>query len=569
MSNDKIILEGCIKSFQESNDIDLPQSEIFELFALTQIHKNRNITYENIQHSIVDGSNDGGIDSIMVFIDDEYIENIDDLENFTFSTRTKSHFVISQCKKENSFKEGPIDKLITTVPILFDLEKNETALLSRFNSGVVNQAILLRNIWQKTAINGGRISVNYVYTTNAPERETNNVFDLKLTQLEETSRKVFSTDEISVSLFSSKELLSLYQSHKPNRLVIEFKDKPLFADYEEIGVGYIGTVKLVKYKEFLTAENNEIRDDLFESNIRHFQGSVDVNKKIKNSIEKIKNEDFWWLNNGITVIAEEPKEVGKKLSIENIQIVNGLQTSYSIFNNYIDHSDDSRSVLVKVIITKDKETIDNIIASTNSQNPVSATLLRATEQVQRDLELYFLNEGYYYDRRKNYYKNQGKPSTKIFSIQYVAQSIEAIINDDPHTARAKPTSLLKSEVTYKRIFDKTKNFQAYLNSCLVNKKVQNMISKYDNFDSKSKVSNFKLHMCCIVVKKLYSKKIVTFDEIVNINMEDIDEALFNESIIFLSDQIDLYLTQNTGTNLINIAKSKEFTNYLFDQILKV
>ena len=91
------------------------------------------------------------------------------------------------------------------------------------------------------------------------------------------------------------------------------------------------------------------------------------------------------------------------MSIENIQIVNGLQTSYSIFNNHNGDEDDNRSVLVKVIINNNKETTDNIIASTNSQNPVSPTLLRATEPIQRNLELFFLNEGYYYDRRKNYY----------------------------------------------------------------------------------------------------------------------------------------------------------------------
>ena len=45
-------------------------------------------------------------------------------------------------------------------------------------------------------------------------------------------------------------------------------------------------VKLADYKSFLTSETSEIRDDLFESNIRHFQGEVDVNKKIKSTLLK-------------------------------------------------------------------------------------------------------------------------------------------------------------------------------------------------------------------------------------------------------------------------------------------
>lgn len=566
MSNDKIIIEGCIKIFKESNELDLKESEVFELFSLTQIYKDKNITFENITNSIVDGSNDGGIDSMMIFIDDEFIENIDDLDNFAFSNKTKSKFIISQCKKENSFKEGVIDKLITTMPILLDLEKNEKALLSRFNSDLVSKIILLTEVWQKTAISGGSISVEYVYIANAPKIEINDIFNQKKLQLIELTSKCLSTKDIYFNNYSCNELLELYQKQKSNRLSIEFKDRPLSTDYEDFGIGYIGTVKLSKYKEFLTSDEGTIRDDLFESNIRHFQGLVDVNKKIKKTIETISEKDFWWLNNGITIIAEEPKEVGKKLSIENIQIVNGLQTSYSIFNNYVEKNNDERSVLVKVIINNNKEITDEIIASTNSQNPVSATLLRATEQVQRDLELFFLNEGFYYDRRKNYYKNLGKPTTKIFSIQYTAQTIQSIIFNEPHTARATPTSLLKNETTYKNIFDIKKDFKAYLNCCLINKKINDFWSKYEDLLIKSKLANFKLHLCCVSVKVYYKKKDITFKEIVEFDLDKIDKKLFDSTINFLNETIDKYLDENNTKNLINIAKSKEFTKYILDEI---
>lgn len=566
MSNNKIILEGCIKTFKETNEIDLTESEVFEIFSLSQIHKDRNITYENIISSIVDGGNDGGIDSIMVFVDEEFVESIDDLENFNFANKTNSKFIITQCKKENSFKEGPLDKLITTIPVLFDLEKNELALLSRFNSDLVEQALLLIEVWKNTAISGGKISLEYIYTCNASEIVVNDVFKQKTDQLIEISKNCLSTNDVSFSAYSCNELLELYQKQKSNRLSIEFKDRPLSTDFEDYGIGYIGTVKLANYKAFLKSENGDIRDDLFESNIRHFQGLVDVNKKIKHTIENPIDEDFWWLNNGITIIAEEPKEVGKKLSIENIQIVNGLQTSYSIFNNHNEDQNDQRSVLVKVIINKNKETTDNIIASTNSQNPVSATLLRATEPVQRNLELFFLNEGYYYDRRKNYYKNQGRPATKIFSIQLTAQAIQSIAFDDPHTARSRPTSLLKTENTYKRIFNPNKDFKGYLNSCLIYKKGHNFWLKHQNTTEKNKTSNFKLHIGCLLTKDHFKKVNVSFNEISEIYVNDITQEQFNESISFLSTSIDQYLNDHQGTNLINIAKSKDFTEYLFQQL---
>lgn len=66
MSNNRIILEGCLSQFKTANEIDLKDSEIFELFSLTQTTKVYDLSYENILNSIVDGGNDGGIDSILV-----------------------------------------------------------------------------------------------------------------------------------------------------------------------------------------------------------------------------------------------------------------------------------------------------------------------------------------------------------------------------------------------------------------------------------------------------------------------------------------------------------------------
>lgn len=565
MSNNKVILEGCINKFKENNEIEAIGGELFELFSLTQVFKNRNITYEDIENSIVDGSNDGGIDSVMIFIDENIVNNIDELENIEFSNRTNCKIILSQCKKENSFKESVLDKLITTIPIILDLEKNETALLSRFNCDLVSKVLILKDVWQKTVIAGGAIGIEFYYITNAIKIEVNGTFIEKENQLLELTENYLSSKSIKINKFSNEELLKEYQKQKLNRLSLEFKDRPLSIDYAD-GIGYIGLVKLSNYKQFLTSENTEIRDDLFESNIRHFQGLVDVNKKIKNTIEEVNSEDFWWLNNGITIIAEEPKEVGKKLSIENIQIVNGLQTSYSIFNNYTEKEIDERSVLVKVIINKDKEITDHIIASTNNQNPVSAALLRATEPIQRNLELFFSNEGYYYDRRKNYYKNLGKPLSKIFSIQYTAQSIESILLNEPHTARATPTSLLKNESTYKKIFDDKKDFKCYLNCCLITKQTMNLWQNYEIQDEKTLSANFKLHLACLILKVFYEREKINEEDISDINLSIINSELFSKTIKFLIENIHIYLDLNKDKNLINIAKSKDFTDFLFKEI---
>lgn len=567
MSSNRIILEGCIEQFKKQNDLSMRDSVIFELFCLTQITKKTEILYENILNSVVDGSMDGGIDSILILINNEVIESIADLEEVRFDNRTETKIIISQCKKESSFKESALDKLIATVPELFDLEKNETALLSRFNSDLVLRAMIIRKAWMDTSVNGGYISVVYTYACNADKIEINSAFDSKVKQLKNLTKNQFLCESVECEIYSSAELLSLYQTRKSNRLVIQFKDQPLSTTYGDGGIGYMGTVKLSDYKKFLALDDGTIRDDLFESNIRHFlQSGVDVNKSIKKTIEEDIGNDFWWLNNGVTIIAELPNQIGKQLSIENVQIVNGLQTSYSVFNATNIQESDQRSVLVKVIINSNKETIDNIIGSTNNQNPVSPTLLRATGAIQRKIELFFANNGYYYDRRKNYYKNQGKPATKIFSIQYTAQAIRAIGDDDPHTARARPTSLLKDDKTYSVIFNEERSYEGFLKCCLINKKTHDFWLNMEDHALKSETANFKLHLSCLIPKVIYQQQKVTFEQLAKFNLENFTQDVYTKSLSLLISSLASYRSQNPNANLINMAKSKEFTNFILKSL---
>lgn len=286
MSNNKIILNGCIEQFKSNNELSTSDSETFELFAMSQVTKSRDFSFEDIQNSIVDGGNDGGIDSIIIVIDDFIPESIEDLEGVKFSRKIQVGIIISQCKKENTFKEGPIDKLITSLPELFNLEKSEDALLVRFNPSIVAKALVAREAWKKCTIAGGQLSVSFNYCAYAEKIEVNTTFQAKTKQLEEIAAKQFIGAKIEYSNFSSEELLRLYQLHKNERLSLVFKENPLSTSYKTYGIGYVGTVKLADYKIFLTDDDSSIRESLFESNIRHFQGAVDVNEKIKKTMSQ-------------------------------------------------------------------------------------------------------------------------------------------------------------------------------------------------------------------------------------------------------------------------------------------
>jgi hypothetical protein len=228
--------------------------------------------------------------------------------------------------------------------------------------------------------------------------------------------------------------------------------------------GVVGLVRLRDYYNFLAGKEGRIRSGLFEFNVRDYQGSTEVNAAIKETLLSPDQGEFWWLNNGITIVCARMNSTSKTITLEDPQIVNGLQTSSEIHQYFRTGAgnEDARSVLVRIIEPTDEISRDRIIKATNSQTSIQIASLRATDPFQRDLEQYFLSTGLYYDRRKNFYKNQGKPKARIVSIQTVAQAYIAIVLGQPDNARARPSSLLKDDDRYREVFNTNHPLEAYL-----------------------------------------------------------------------------------------------------------
>ncbi|MCA8830923.1 AIPR family protein [Hymenobacter pini] len=568
MSNTKIILEGCIEQYKHDNEIELSSVNIFEVFSSAQTLKIYNLSYDEIVSTIVGSGSDGGVDCFASFVNGEYVRSFDEIASIKFQGNGVLDVYIAQYKKENSFKEGALDKLITTMPIVFELDKDQSYLLERFNADLVDKILIIRELWKKTIANGGEIKFHYSYASVADEIKINKAFYRKIEQLVEVTKLKTKSSYVEFKLIDAQALLDLFQKKKSVLLPLTFKEQPASTKYDKNGgVGYVGIVKLEDYYKFITDDNKMIREELFESNIRHYRGEVDVNNRIKESLDSELDRDFWWLNNGITIIADKVNQVEKDLHLVNVQIVNGLQTSYTI-GRFYKIGIDPRSVLVKIIVSQDKETIDKIIASTNSQNPVSPDLLRATEQIQREIEMYFLNKGYFYDRRRNFYSNIGKPSKRIFSIQYTAQSIESILLEGAHNAKSRPNALTKETTRYRKIFDKNVDFNAYLNSCLIVQKTFDNWLEMDESVDKEKTLNFKLHLARVVTSVVLGKGGYKAKDVADMDLKKYTKNKFDKSVKIFIKILNEYQRQFPKDNILNIGKNKAFSSLISEYMKK-
>lgn len=143
------------------------------------------------------------------------------------------------------------------------------------------------------------------------------------------------------------------------------------------------------------AEWHNAHDDLlFSENIRSTLPESDINAQIESTL--ISNPaEFWYLNNGITAIADEvarrPISLGDQKEsgywkVSNIKIVNGAQTTGSISKAYSRNPSAVRKAYVQIkVISLENAPIDianRITTATNTQNKVEPKDFLALDPTQ-------------------------------------------------------------------------------------------------------------------------------------------------------------------------------------------
>jgi hypothetical protein len=233
-------------------------------------------------------------------------------------------------------------------------------------------------------------------------------------------------------------------------------------------------VKLSSLAGLLRDKHGELRRTILEANVRDYQGLDNkVNKAIRETLEKPASPEFWWLSNGITILAETCAVVGHTVVMSKPEIVNGLQTSYEIFQFFRDAPDkkDDRNVLIRIIVPPNEQVRSKIIRATNFQTPISDINLHATDQIHFDIEEKLRLYQLFYERRKGEYREAKEPVDKIISIQTLARAVIAILLQQPNNAYATPTRVLKNQESYKKIFDETYNRDLYVVCILIQRQV--------------------------------------------------------------------------------------------------
>ena len=473
--NELVLLEHRLSKNKRETHPDASDDEYFLISSIDTVMRERSLSANDIDEGITEGADDGGMDAVFTFEDRVLsVETEDDEQQGASSIELE----IVQAKNEKGFSEVALQKLIDHLPLLLQLEPCPE-LATEFNSRVLERFEIFRQAVLRASQDFPTISVRIHYVTKAIERANEKV-NHKSTRLAKRINECFPEAEVRIDMVGASRLRALAHERTPSTLELRYSEGPISPERG----GSVCLVGLRDYYDFIREDDGRLRGELFQDNVRDYEGANIVNRAIADTLRAGDSDptDFWWLNNGVTIIGQKVQPSNKKMIIRDPQIVNGLQTSRMIHQHFTmlatvadgapdREMDNSRCLLVRVVQAEDDAVASEIIKATNSQTSIPPSSLHATEKVHRDIEQYLKSFGLYYDRRKNFYKNEGKGVDKIISIPYLAQAVMAVALQRPDSARARPSSLLKDDNTYKMVFSEDHALQLYAVCVLMMKRV--------------------------------------------------------------------------------------------------
>lgn len=485
-------------------------SVAFEWLALEAI---LNLNEDEIEDTITDGAMDGGIDAIHINNKDVHVFNFKYAEKFE--------------KTNTNFPENDIDKILVTMERIY----NKSITKDDVNEILWDK---ITEIWE--LFDRGPLNFKYYLCSNKrrPVEHAIRKFETALSKYRFVEYHYYDQEDIVSKILEKKYRKIDGEVHFVDTQYFDRSDGPL--------KGIVATVAATELIDLVKDPNNpeEIVEDVFNENVRvYLKLKNRINQSIFDTAISDENFVFWYLNNGITILCDEcqytPNSRSPLVKLTNLQIVNGGQTTYALFEAYLKDKSKLENVLVLVRICETKKDYrigERISETTNSQTPIRTRDLHANDRIQRKLEEQFRSLGYFYERKKNQFQNE--PKDKRIDNELLGQIYLAYYLDMPSEAKNIKTIVFGDK--YDEIFDELQitaakmlvPYKAFLPLEKMKKEIQKKKRKREDINEKEAfISRATFHLLNVV-------KIITEKESINLDgNENINKAI-NKAIGYVN-----------------------------------
>lgn len=412
-----------IKEELEKSNKKVTDENAFEYLAMQFFcYKIKNIKPKlyDIESSITNGPNDGGID--FVYYDDE-----------------ESKVVLGQCKYTENMKLNDIiselNKMSSTV------ENFKKAYTGTYNKKLkTNLQNALDRLPDESAGN-----VEYCIFT------TSDINQNDVTNKLHTENNLYSKDMVSVYGVSEinsqiKELIEKAKTVNEYKIEIDYPHNVL--QYETDNVSGI---MVNMSSESLVRMYDKFKDEgLFDLNIRKYIKNKTVDEGIKETLDK-ERDNFWFYNNGLTIACSEYVLEGNKVKLYDFSIVNGGQTTNRI-GNYKGSNNDKFYLPCKIISIKndDQKLYSKIAEATNSQKPINPRDLKSNSPEMKMLQRWLGKEGVYLEIKRG--EKKKLKNIKSIKNDELGQLLLSFGYQQPGTARSGKRNIFENKPLYNKLY---------------------------------------------------------------------------------------------------------------------
>lgn len=401
-----------------------PQPDPGVAFPHWYFERIEQMTQSEADEIITDGFEDEKIDAINISEDGSTVRF------FQFKNPKSKH---------SGIEDAAVDGLLATIDVFLQPRKKKTGLEDIFNE--IRSAI--RTAYKIIFVSSGK-------GLSKPQQAR---IESKLNSLNGPNRNAFSYEVITLNDLLDKIYL---QSIPTVNSEIQWKiDTPPYQ------------TKISEHKSLVCHVDGKSLSDTFDThgekllqqNIRNSEGATAANKDIYISATSNESENFYFYNNGITILCDEWEydQPSWILRIKRPQVVNGGQTIRQIHSASRDKrlKTDVKVLLRVISIGGNKDFAGHVAVNLNNQTIVKPSFLRSNHPFFIQMQHALLPLGWYLERKPGDWENLSDSEradllskigddSNVIQLQSGCQAYCSVFMQDLDLAKKNPKNIFIS-----------------------------------------------------------------------------------------------------------------------------
>ena len=164
--------------------------------------------------------------------------------------------------------------------------------------------------------------------------------------------------------------------------------------------------------------------------------------------------------------------------------------------------------------------------------------MHATDRIQRDIEEILEKNKWYYERRKNYYRNIGKPESRMITPLFIAGGSIAMLLKNPAQAAKLKSRFMRSEAAYLMVFSEKIPIKVWPKIVYILKKTETTLDKRISHSYKGSkfLSSWRNLTAFLTTARIFKRFSFSAEDLANLNESLFTEQLITESWKLIKEQ---------------------------------